>query len=134
MDPIVAAGGECYDSWCRVSPEGSLDRQHVHAKRMSADGRVCAVGSPNLEVTAGHWEGELLLVVEEDAIARSVEARFDELLAGSRRVERPTLRGRNRAQHCEWTVRTHRSACAIGRASSPANHRVRSSRPGVATP
>jgi len=50
---------------------------------MSVDGRVCAVGSANLDVTAGYWESELLLVVEEESIATGVEARFGELIATS---------------------------------------------------
>jgi phosphatidylserine/phosphatidylglycerophosphate/cardiolipin synthase-like enzyme len=54
---------------------------------MSVDGRVCAVGSANLDVTAGYWESELVLVVEDEAIATGVEARFDELLATSRRID-----------------------------------------------
>lgn len=49
MDPIIAAGGECYEFVVRRQPGwdpaiGNI-RPHVHAKAMSADGRVCAVGS-----------------------------------------------------------------------------------------
>jgi phosphatidylserine/phosphatidylglycerophosphate/cardiolipin synthase-like enzyme len=54
---------------------------------MSVDGRVCAVGSANLDVTAGYWESELVIVIEDQAIATGVEARFDELLATSRRID-----------------------------------------------
>jgi hypothetical protein len=50
---------------------------------MSVDGRVCAVGSANLDVTAGYWESELLLGVEDESIATGVEARFSELIATS---------------------------------------------------
>jgi phosphatidylserine/phosphatidylglycerophosphate/cardiolipin synthase-like enzyme len=91
MDPLVAAGGECYEYVVPSHPEwdpsvGDL-RPHVHAKTMSVDGRACAVGSANLDVTASYWESELLLVVEDEAIAAGVEARFDELLATSRRID-----------------------------------------------
>jgi phosphatidylserine/phosphatidylglycerophosphate/cardiolipin synthase-like enzyme len=72
MDPLVAAGGECYEfvvpnqpGW---DPAVGDVRSHVHAKAMSVDGRVCAVGSANLDVTAGYWESELLLVVEADRV------------------------------------------------------------------
>jgi phosphatidylserine/phosphatidylglycerophosphate/cardiolipin synthase-like enzyme len=34
---------------------------------MSVDGRVCAVGSANFDVTAAYWESELLLVVDGGA-------------------------------------------------------------------
>ena len=72
-------------------------RPHVHAKIMSADGRVCAVGSANLDITAGYWESELLLVVEDEAVAQTVEARFDELIAASARVDRSDPGWRRRA-------------------------------------
>src|SRR5688572_30670893 len=91
MDPLAAAGAECYEYVVPHQPQwdpsvGDI-RPHVHAKTMSADGQVCAVGSANLDVTAGYWESELLLVVEDESIATGVEARFEELLATSRRVD-----------------------------------------------
>ena len=106
MDPLVAAGGECYEFVVRRQPGwdpavGDV-RPHVHAKAMSADGRVCAVGSANFDVTAGYWESELLLVVEDEAIVRAVEARFDELIAGSDRVDPNDPEWRRRAQHRQW--------------------------------
>ncbi|HTR78119.1 MAG TPA: phosphatidylserine/phosphatidylglycerophosphate/cardiolipin synthase family protein, partial [Gemmatimonadaceae bacterium] len=106
MDAIVAAGGECYElvvpnqpAW---DPAVGDVRPHVHAKTMSADGRVCAVGSANLDITAGYWESELLLVVEDEAITRAVEARFDELITSSARVDRSDPEWRRRAGLREW--------------------------------
>jgi phosphatidylserine/phosphatidylglycerophosphate/cardiolipin synthase-like enzyme len=106
MDPIVAAGGECYElvvphqhHW---HPSVGDVRPHVHAKAMSVDGRVCAVGSANLDVTAGYWESELLLVVEDAAIATSVEARFDELFATSLRVDPEDPDWKRRAELRRW--------------------------------
>jgi phosphatidylserine/phosphatidylglycerophosphate/cardiolipin synthase-like enzyme len=91
IDPIVAAGGDCYEFVVPSQPGWHASvgdiRPHVHAKAMSADGRVCAVGSANLDVTAGYWESELLLVVEDASIAAAVEARFDELFATSARID-----------------------------------------------
>jgi phosphatidylserine/phosphatidylglycerophosphate/cardiolipin synthase-like enzyme len=106
MDPLITAGGECYEFVVRRQPGwdpavGDV-RPHVHAKAMSADGRVCAVGSANFDVTAGYWESELLLVVEDEAIVRTVEARFDELIAGSHRVDPNDPEWRRRAQHRQW--------------------------------
>ena len=69
---------------------------------MSADGRICAVGSANLDVTAGYWENELVLVVEDDAIARGVEARFDELIGASARVDPNDPEWRRRAELRGW--------------------------------
>lgn len=92
MDALVAAGGEAYQLAVRDvpgwAPDLGLVQPHVHAKAMSADGRACAVGSANLDVTASYWESELMLVVEDEAVARALEARLDELFAASVRVDR----------------------------------------------
>ncbi len=106
IDPLVAAGAECYEYVVRHQPQwdpsvGDI-RPHVHAKAMSADGHVCAVGSANLDVTAGYWESELLLVVEDPSIATTIEARFDELLATSRRVDPQDSAWRHRAELRGW--------------------------------
>ena len=106
MDPLVAAGAECYEyvvpNQPRWDPSVGDIRPHVHAKTMSADGRVCAVGSANLDVTAGYWESELLLAVEDQSIATDVDARFDELLATSRRVDPQDSAWRQRAELRGW--------------------------------
>jgi cardiolipin synthase A/B len=106
MDPIVVAGGDCYEFVVRRQPGwdpavGDV-RPHVHAKAMSVDGRVCAVGSANFDVTASYWESELLLVIEDEAITRGVEARFDELIACSDRVDPNDPEWRRRAQRRQW--------------------------------
>jgi phosphatidylserine/phosphatidylglycerophosphate/cardiolipin synthase-like enzyme len=54
---------------------------------MCADGSVCAVGSANLDVTGSYWESELLLVIEDEEIARGFEQRTRALMAGSVRVD-----------------------------------------------
>jgi phosphatidylserine/phosphatidylglycerophosphate/cardiolipin synthase-like enzyme len=106
MDALIAAGGECYEFVVRNQPGwdpalGAV-RPHVHAKAMSADGRVCAVGSANFDITAAYWESELLLVIEDEAIARAAEARFDELIAGSDRVDPDDPAWRRRAEQRQW--------------------------------
>jgi phosphatidylserine/phosphatidylglycerophosphate/cardiolipin synthase-like enzyme len=106
MDELVAAGGQCYELVVRNQRGADQEvfdlRPHVHAKAMSADGQVCAVGSANLDVTAGYWESEPLLVVEDAAIARAVEARFDTLIAGSDRVDRTDPEWRRLAESRRW--------------------------------
>jgi cardiolipin synthase len=106
IDPIVAAGGDCYEFVVPSQPGwhpsvGDI-RPHVHAKAMSVDGRVCTVGSANLDVTAGYWESELLLVVENESIATAVEARFDELFATSARVDPADPDWQRRAELRRW--------------------------------
>ena len=106
MDALVDAGGECYEFAVPHQPgwDPSIGevRPHVHAKTMSVDGRVCAVGSANLDVTAGYWESELLLVVEDESIATGVEARFDELFATSCRIDPKNPDWRRRADLRRW--------------------------------
>jgi phosphatidylserine/phosphatidylglycerophosphate/cardiolipin synthase-like enzyme len=106
MDALVAAGADGYlfavrdvPGW---APDLGLVQPHVHAKAMSADGRVCAVGSANLDVTASYWESELLLLVEDEATARTFEARVDELIAGSVRVDREDPAWQRLAREREW--------------------------------
>jgi phosphatidylserine/phosphatidylglycerophosphate/cardiolipin synthase-like enzyme len=90
LDPLVEAGVEVY--LFRVPPEPTWDaavgavQPHVHAKLLSVDGARCTLGSANLDVTSAYWESELLLVVEDAAATRSLEARLDALLAQSVRV------------------------------------------------
>jgi len=106
QDPLVAAGAECYEfvvgrqpSW---SPTIDNIRPHVHAKAVSVDGRMCAVGSANLDVTSCYWEDELMVLVEDEAVTRAVEARFDELLAGSERFDRADPRWQRQAELRRW--------------------------------
>jgi len=74
----------------------------VATSPISVEGRLCAVGSANLDVTAGYWESELLLVVEDESIATGVEARLDELFATSRRVDADDPDWRHRAERRRW--------------------------------
>lgn len=106
IDSLVAAGGECYQlampeqpGW---APGLGVLMPHVHAKVMSVDGRVCSVGSANLDITAGYWENELMLIVEDPAIVRGLEARIDQLTAGSARVDREEPAWRQTARRRDW--------------------------------
>jgi phosphatidylserine/phosphatidylglycerophosphate/cardiolipin synthase-like enzyme len=69
---------------------------------MSADGRVCALGSANLDITGGYWESELLLVLEDPTLAAAFEARVEALMDGSARVDRNDPEWRRRAESREW--------------------------------
>jgi phosphatidylserine/phosphatidylglycerophosphate/cardiolipin synthase-like enzyme len=106
IDAIVGAGGEVYQF--TVPPQPDWDPAlgvvcpHVHAKLMAVDGRVCTVGSANLDITAGYWESELILVVEDPAITATVETRIDGLLEGSRRFDRDDPAWRQSARRREW--------------------------------
>ncbi len=106
IDALVAAGGEGFQLALRDvpgwAPDLGLVHPHVHAKAVSADGRACAVGSANLDVTASYWESELLLVVEDEAVARAFEARLEALVAGSVRVDPADPEWQRLARRREW--------------------------------
>ena len=106
MDALVAAGAEGYQflvaqqrAW---QPGLGPIASHVHAKLMSVDGRACAVGSANMDITGGYWESELLLLVEDARVAEATEAHVGRLIAASRRVERDDPVWRQLARRREW--------------------------------
>lgn len=106
IDALVAAGGEGYQyvvpSQPGWDPRVGAVCPHVHAKLVSVDGQVCTVGSANLDITAGYWESELMLVVEDPAVVATVEAWIDRLIAGSRPFDRDDPAWRSSARRREW--------------------------------
>ncbi len=109
MDAIVAAGGEGYQFAVREQPGWSpglgVVNPHVHAKVMSADGRVCSIGSANLDITAGYWESELMLVVEDASITHALETHIDQLIDDSARVDRNDPAWQEAARRRGWMRR-----------------------------
>jgi phosphatidylserine/phosphatidylglycerophosphate/cardiolipin synthase-like enzyme len=106
MDDLVAAGADAHQFALPEHPHwerglGTL-QPHVHAKVMSVDGRVCSVGSANLDITAGYWENELVLIVEDPAIAATLEAHIENLLRDSPRVDRNDPAWQELARRREW--------------------------------
>ncbi|MEZ4432569.1 MAG: phosphatidylserine/phosphatidylglycerophosphate/cardiolipin synthase family protein [bacterium] len=84
LDALIAAGAEARGFALRAVPGwdpalGTV-RPHVHAKLLSVDGRVFAVGSANLDISAGYWESEALLIVEDAGETARVDAALDRLL------------------------------------------------------
>ena len=75
---------------------------HVHAKVMSVDGRRCAVGSANLDITSAYWESELMVVVEDPAVTAQLEAAIEAHIAGSVRLERDDPARRRLAARRAW--------------------------------
>ncbi len=106
MDALVAAGAEAHELVVPQQPAwehglGAI-HPHVHAKVTSVDGRVCSVGSANLDVTAGYWENELVLIVEDPPTAAALEARVDRLLAQSQRVDPTDPEWQKLSKRREW--------------------------------
>ena len=109
MDDVVAAGAEAYELVVPEQPrwERGLGEihPHVHAKVMCVDGEVCSVGSANLDVTAGYWETELILMVEDRATVAALESRIDQLLSQSKRVDRSDPEWQKVARRRGWMRR-----------------------------
>lgn len=109
MDDLISAGAEAYEFVVPEHPRwerglGAI-HPHVHAKVVSIDGRVCSVGSANLDITAGYWETELVLVVEDPATAATLESHIDRLLGQSRRVDRSDPEWQTLARRRGWMRR-----------------------------
>jgi phosphatidylserine/phosphatidylglycerophosphate/cardiolipin synthase-like enzyme len=109
QDLLVQHGAEAYRLVVPEQPGwepglGSVG-PHVHAKALTADGEACAVGSANLDITASYWESEVLLVVEDPSVTRAVEARVDQLMAGSVRLDRDDPEWQATALRRQWMRR-----------------------------
>ena len=92
IDALVEAGGEAFEFAVREvpgwDPALGVVRPHVHAKIVCADGEVCALGSANLDITASYWESEVLLVVQDAAIAGPLAGQIEMLCAAGVPVDR----------------------------------------------
>ncbi|MCA9541658.1 MAG: phosphatidylserine/phosphatidylglycerophosphate/cardiolipin synthase family protein, partial [Myxococcales bacterium] len=85
LDALVAAGAEAWAYARRDLPGWAADLgtvlPHVHAKLMSVDGRRFTIGSANLDITAGYWESEALLLVEDEARTQALETTLGALFS-----------------------------------------------------
>ena len=106
MDVLVAAGAEAYELAIPPQKTWAADvgeiHPHVHAKVASIDGRVCAIGSANLDITAGYWENELMLIVDDASITSTLEARIDSFMARSQRLDRNDPKWQETARRRQW--------------------------------
>ena len=109
MDALVAAGAEAYEM--ALPPMSGWDpaleptRPHIHAKILSSDGRLCTIGSANVDVTAGYWESECVLVIEDPVVVGSLDAALAEIMARSIRVDREDPRWQAAAERRAWLSR-----------------------------
>jgi phosphatidylserine/phosphatidylglycerophosphate/cardiolipin synthase-like enzyme len=92
FEPLLEAGVEMYEF---VSPptapvvsRGGCYRPYVHAKLMSIDGRICSIGSANLDATASFWESEANVVVQDPRVVARLEAKLRGLIDRSVRLDR----------------------------------------------
>ena len=92
LEPLVRRGLEVYEyatpkGLPLVVCKGGIVRPYVHAKLMTADGRVLSVGSANLDATASFWEREANVVVEDEATVGPVEQWIADALDRSWRID-----------------------------------------------
>ncbi len=86
LDPLVQVGAEAVEY--RVPPQPGWSaavgavRPHVHAKVVCVDGTRLTVGSANLDITAGYWESEALVLVEHPPTAAHARRTIDGWLRG----------------------------------------------------
>lgn len=89
---LVEAGADVRELCVRPEPgwPWTVDvvHPHVHAKLLLADRRVLALGSANLDVTAGYWESEALVVLADDPEVSRVATLLEPLVEGGTRIER----------------------------------------------
>ena len=106
LDALVAAGAQALELGIAALPgwDPSLGvvRPHVHAKIVCVDGEALTVGSANLDITAGYWESEAVLLVEDAAIASSAEAAIEALLTHAVRHDPADPAYRLRVARREW--------------------------------
>ena len=88
---LIRGGAEVYEYATPPLPEivttGGVVRPYVHAKVMSADGRVASIGSANLDATASYWEHEISVVIEDPAVVGCLERTIEGLVGGSYRLD-----------------------------------------------
>ena len=85
---------------------------HVHAKLLCVDGRHVALGSANLDVTAGYWESEALVLIDDVSLAAGVEAEVDALRLASPRIDPSDAKWREGAALRAWLGRVWPSVLA----------------------
>jgi phosphatidylserine/phosphatidylglycerophosphate/cardiolipin synthase-like enzyme len=87
LEPLMLAGVNIYEYTTTPAPNvvarGGRVRPYVHAKIVSTDGKLCSIGSANLDATASFWESEANVVVEDPEFVQGLEAQLRELIAGS---------------------------------------------------
>jgi phosphatidylserine/phosphatidylglycerophosphate/cardiolipin synthase-like enzyme len=108
LDPLVEAGAEVFAFTVAVATKaGGRERirPYVHAKALCADGAICVLGSANFDVTAAYWESEVLLVVEDAAVAGAVEQEVEALIEGSAPLGRVDGKRRRLGARRAWLSR-----------------------------
>ncbi len=88
---LMLRGVEVYEYSTPVLPNiltrGGTIRPYVHAKVLTADGRIASIGSANLDATAGYWERETIVVVQDPEFVASVDSALTTMFERSLRID-----------------------------------------------
>jgi cardiolipin synthase len=109
IDRLIEAGIDAFS--LRVWPsatdstESAPIQPHVHAKLLSVDGRICTVGSANLDVTAGYWEDEVLAIIDDPDVTATLDQSLDRIIAGSHHLDPADPSWRAHASRRAWISR-----------------------------
>ncbi|RMG14213.1 MAG: phosphatidylserine/phosphatidylglycerophosphate/cardiolipin synthase family protein, partial [Deltaproteobacteria bacterium] len=91
FEPLVRDGAELYEYATGPLPlvvcAGGEVLPYVHAKLLTADGRIASVGSANVDATASYWEREANVLIEDAATVAVLEGRIARLLERSHPVD-----------------------------------------------
>jgi phosphatidylserine/phosphatidylglycerophosphate/cardiolipin synthase-like enzyme len=87
LEPLMLAGVNVYEYTAAPGPNvvarGGRVRPYVHAKIVSTDGKLCSIGSANLDATASFWESEANVVVQDEKFVQGLEAQLRAMIASS---------------------------------------------------
>ncbi|TNE46245.1 MAG: phosphatidylserine/phosphatidylglycerophosphate/cardiolipin synthase family protein [Deltaproteobacteria bacterium] len=116
IDPLVKAGASAYeyalphcDSW---SSEIEQLLPHVHAKILTCDNRLVGLGSANFDITGGFWESEVLLVVDDEDFAATMNKQIFAWIETSLQVQPYKDEWQRDAAMREWLNRVWPSIIA----------------------
>ena len=109
LDVLVAAGADVRELTLAPRPHWDpalgVVRPHVHAKLLCADRRLVAIGSANLDVTAGYWESEALVVVDDPAVGAALDEQLAALLAAATPIDPRAPGWQDGAERRAWLLR-----------------------------
>ncbi|MCB9652188.1 MAG: phosphatidylserine/phosphatidylglycerophosphate/cardiolipin synthase family protein [Deltaproteobacteria bacterium] len=106
LDDLAAAGAKVYEAGYPRSEGWSEEIEalypHVHAKLAICDGRRLLIGSANVDITAGYWENEASLLIEDEGVVTSTEAEVRALLRHARPLSTEEEIGPRRWLSLHW--------------------------------
>jgi len=109
MDALIEAGAEVFELVLKRHSHWHSEieaiRPHVHAKVLTSDGNIAAIGSANFDVTGAFWESEALLLIEDTKFVQQVDATFHNLMQNSVQILPDDPNWQKKAARRKWLDR-----------------------------